>query len=147
MPDPIAFRIMNEIGIIDQLGTTLFERSMPHGLTLPQFIVLNHFVRLGGDRTPHELAAALQVSKATMTSTLQRLEAKAFVTSTPDPTDGRSKRIAITDAGRSARDQSIAAIAHHLRDMEAAIGNSELAAALPFLVTLRTFLDQRRNET
>lgn len=45
MSDRVAFRVMNEIGIIDQLGTTLFERAMPHGLTLPQFIVLNHFVR------------------------------------------------------------------------------------------------------
>ena len=54
MTDPLAFRVMNEIGIIDQLGSTLFERSMPHGLTLPQFVVLNHFVRVGDDRSPVE---------------------------------------------------------------------------------------------
>ena len=40
MPDPIAFRVMNEIGIIDQLGRTIFERAMPHGLTVSQFVVL-----------------------------------------------------------------------------------------------------------
>ncbi len=144
MPDPVAFRIMNEIGIIDQLGTTLFERSMPHGLTVPQFIVLNHFVRLGGARTPMALADAIQVTKATMTSTLQRLLAKGFVSSTPDPTDGRSKRISITDTGRSAREEAIQAIGHHLSDMELAIGAADMDSALPFLIKLRAFLDQQR---
>ncbi len=146
MSDPIAFRIMNEIGIIDQLGTTLFERAMPHGLTLPQFVVLNHFVRLGVERTPLELAEAIQVTKATMTSTLQRLDAKGFITATPDPKDGRSKRIAITASGRAARDDSIKAIAHHLRDMEQALGQENLQAALPLLAKLRSFLDERRGK-
>jgi DNA-binding MarR family transcriptional regulator len=146
MPEPIAFRVLNEIGIIDQLGTTLFERSMPHGLTLPQFVVLNHFVRLGGDRSPHDLATAMQVTKATMTSTLHRLEAKGFITSSPDPKDGRGKRIAITDRGRSARDESIKAIEQDLIDMEAAIGREQFQAAIPFLVSLRTFLDRRRSD-
>lgn len=144
MPDPIAFRVMNEIGIIDQLGTTVFERSMPHGLTLPQFIVLNHFVRLGGDRSPLALAGALQVSKATMTSTLQRLESKGFITSVPDPRDGRAKRIAITPQGRQAREDAIQAISPELAAMEAAIGRGPMEAALPFLVALRSFLDARR---
>jgi DNA-binding MarR family transcriptional regulator len=146
MSDPVVFRIMNEIGIIDQLGTTLFERAMPHGLTLPQFIVLNHFVRLGGERTPLELAEAIQVTKATMTSTLQRLDAKGFILATPDPKDGRSKRITITSAGRAARDDSIRAISHHLTEMEAVIGRQDLEAALPVLAKLRSFLDQRRSQ-
>jgi DNA-binding MarR family transcriptional regulator len=146
MSDPIAFRIMNEIGIIDQLGTTMFERCMPHGLTLPQFIVLNHFVRMGTDRTPNELANSMQVTKATMTSTLQRLEAKGFISSTPDRKDGRSKRIDLTVEGRVARDQAIASIGHVLDAMTAEIGDGQMQDVLPFLVALRTFLDRRRSE-
>jgi DNA-binding MarR family transcriptional regulator len=145
MPDPIAFRIMNEIGIIDQLGTTLFERVLPHGLTMPQFVVLNHFVRIGGDRSPVELAHALQVTKATMTSTLHRLDAKGFITSVPDKRDGRSKRIDITASGRNAREQSIKAIEQDLSAIETAIGKRELEAVLPVLVALRAFLDKRRS--
>ncbi len=145
MSDPIAFRVMNEIGIIDQLGTTLFERSLPHALTLPQFVVLNHFVRLGGDRTPVELADAIQVTKATMTSTLQRLEAKGFISVTPDPKDGRSKRVAITAQGRAARTDSLKAMARDLADMETSLGAAKLEAALPLLSKLRVFLDQRRS--
>lgn len=145
MSEPIAFRIMNEIGIIDQLGTTLFERAMPFDLTLPQFIVLNHFVRMGVDRSPAELANAIQVTKATMTSTLQRLEAKGFIESRPDAKDRRSKRVWITASGRVARDQSIRAIDHDLVALEAAVGKHDLEAILPILVSLRTFLDQRRS--
>jgi DNA-binding MarR family transcriptional regulator len=145
MKDQIAFQIMNEIGIIDQLGTTLFERSMPHGLTMPQFIVLNHFVRLGGDRSPVELANAIQVTKATMTSTLQRLEAKYFISTIPDPKDGRSKRISITNLGRQARQDAIQSISHHLLQMNEIIGVSEMKLALPLLLKLHKFLEQRRN--
>ena len=144
MADPIAFRVMNEIGIIDQLGTTLFERSLPHGLTVPQFIVLNHFVRLGGERSPLELADALQVTKATMTSTLQRLEAKGFIAITPDPTDGRAKRVAMTALGSKARGDAIKAIADDLTALETEIGQAEFEVALPFLLKLRTFFDRRR---
>jgi DNA-binding MarR family transcriptional regulator len=144
MPDPLAFRVMNEIGIIDQLGTTLFERAMPYDLTLPQFVVLNHLIRMGTNRSPVELASAIQVTKATMTSTLQRLEAKGFISSAPDEQDGRSKRISITPTGRSARDQSIKAIEHDLIAMEDEVGRLEMEAALPFLIALRSFLDRRR---
>jgi DNA-binding MarR family transcriptional regulator len=145
MSEPIAFRVMNEIGIIDQLGSTLFERSMPFDLTLPQFTVLNHFVRLGDGRTPVELASAFQVTKATITSTLQRLERKGFVKSTPDANDGRSKRITITASGRKARDRSIKAIEHHLAALETAVGKRHLEAVVPVLTALRTFLDRQRD--
>ncbi|MGH6951145.1 MAG: MarR family winged helix-turn-helix transcriptional regulator, partial [Vitreimonas sp.] len=70
MDDPVHFRALNEIGIINQLAQTIFERVMPAGMTLAQFIVLNHFVRLGGSRSPAELASAFQLTRATMTSTL-----------------------------------------------------------------------------
>ncbi len=144
MTDPITFRLMNEISIIDQLGTTLFERSMPHGLTMPQFIVLNHFVRIGKDRSPVELAHAIQVTKATMTSTLQKLETKRFIASAPHEKDGRSKRITITALGCEARNEAIAAIAHFLADIEREIGFDEINAILPSLTKLRLFFDARR---
>lgn len=144
MTDTVAFRVMNEIGIIDQLGRNLFERVLPHALTVPQFIVLNHFVRLGGDRSPHELARALQVTKPTMTSTLQRLESKGFIKVVPDPKDGRGKRVSLTAAGRRARDRSIAALAPRLESLTNAIGATELETALPFLTTVRKYLDEHR---
>ena len=53
--DPATFQLFNEIGIIQQLVNTRFERALPDGLTASQFGVLNHFVRLGGERAPSDL--------------------------------------------------------------------------------------------
>ena len=73
------FLLLNEIGIISQLSGARLDRLLPHGLTLAQFGVLNHLVRLDGDWSPARLAAAFQVTKGTMTSTLQRLASKGFI--------------------------------------------------------------------
>jgi DNA-binding MarR family transcriptional regulator len=145
MSDSIAFQFMTEIGIIHQLGSTVMERSLTDGLTLPQFAVLNHLVRLGDQQSPVELARAMQVTKATMSSTLGRLEGKGFVSSNPDPDDGRSRRIAITARGRKARDRAIAAVAGHIADIEQAIGTSAIENGLPLLRKIRTLLDRQRS--
>lgn len=142
--DPLAFRIFNEIGIIEQLSRNRIERVLPEGLTLPQFTVLNHFVRLGGERSPARLASAFQVTKQTMTSTLQRLERSGFIEMRPDPDDGRGKRVAITEKGRQMRQDCLAAMAPVLKRLTEIVGNDHLGAALPLLVELRKKLDENR---
>ena len=75
-----AFELFNEIGIINQLSTTMFERVLPKGMTQAQFTVLNHFVRLGHqERSPAQLAFAFQVTRPTMTSTLTRMERAGLI--------------------------------------------------------------------
>jgi DNA-binding MarR family transcriptional regulator len=142
--DPVHFRVLNEIGIINQLAQTAFERAMPPGMTLAQFIVLNHFVRLGGTKGPAELARAFQVTKATMTSTLQRLVAKELVSVAPDPDDGRGKRVAITPQGRAMRDACIAALGPLLRRLADLWPEADADRLLPQLVALRALLDANR---
>ena len=146
MSDSIAFRVMTEIGIIHQLGSTLFERGLPDNLTMPQFAVLNHVARVGGEHSPVELARAMQVTKATMSSTLARLERKGFVTSTPDPNDGRGRRIALSTAGRMARERAISSVAPHIAAIEREIGVGALEGVLPLLTRVRTYLDQQRGK-
>jgi DNA-binding MarR family transcriptional regulator len=146
MSDSIAFQFMTEIGIIHQLGSTVMERSLTDGLTLPQFAVLNHLVRLGDQQNPVELARAMQVTKATMSSTLGRLERKGFVASNPNPHDGRSRRIVITPRGRKARDRAITAVASHIADIEKEIGIAAIENGLPLLRKIRTLLDRQRSE-
>jgi DNA-binding MarR family transcriptional regulator len=142
--DPVGFRVLNEIGIIEQLARNRLERVLPHGLTTAQFTVLNHFVRLGGERTPSALARAFQVTKGTMTSTLQRLEEKGFVRVEADPADGRGKRVTLTESGARARAAAIAAAAPLVAELEQAIGRRNLANSLPFLRGLREYLDRAR---
>jgi DNA-binding MarR family transcriptional regulator len=143
--DTIAFQVFNEIGIIEQLARNRFERTLPAGLTLPQFNVLNHFVRLGGEHSPARLASAFQVTRPTMTNTLQRLEAAGLVTSSPDPADGRAKIITVTDAGRAMRERCIEAQAPLLAELRDRLPEADLAALLPGLRRVRIMLDSARD--
>lgn len=143
--DPIAFEFFNEIGIIEQLSRNAVERVLPRGITLSQFSVLNNFVRLGGERSPAGLASAFQVTRQTMTNTLQRLETAGLVTSRPDPADGRAKIIAITDAGRAMRQRCIDAQAPLLAELGDLLPETELAALLPGLRKVRILLDRARD--
>ncbi len=144
--DPLPFVVFNEIGIIEQLARTRFERVLPDGLKVSHFSVLNHFVRLGGTRSPAELARAFQVTKGAMTNTIQRLEARGLVTVRPDPRDGRGKLVEITPAGRRVREQCVAALGPLLADVQAAFPREEFARTLPFLQALRAHLDRARDK-
>lgn len=143
--DPLAFRVFNEIGIVEQLSRSLFERVMPRGLTLPQFLVLNHFVRLGGERSPASLASAFQVTRQTMTSTLARLERAALVQIRPDPRDGRAKLVTISAEGCAARQACLEALAPVLVELEGLIPMRDFQALLPRLTRVRQTLDAHRN--
>lgn len=140
----LYFRLLNEIGIIAQLSQSRFERVLPHGLTVAQFSLLHHCFRLGDGWTPARLAAAFQVTRGTMTSTLQRLEAKGFIRIEPDTEDARSKRVFLTDAGRAAREASLAGLGPDLARMPEALSSDEVGALLPALEKLRVWLDANR---
>jgi DNA-binding MarR family transcriptional regulator len=141
---PLYFQLFNEIGIIAQLSANLFERVLPHGLTLAQFSLLNHCVRLGDGWTPARLAAAFQVTRGTMTNTLQKLESKGFIRVDPDPHDARSKRVFLTPSGKQARDASLMALAPELAQLPAGFPPALAAEILPTLERLRIWLDTNR---
>jgi DNA-binding MarR family transcriptional regulator len=140
----LYFQLFNEIGIIAQLSASRFERVLPHELTVAQFGLLNHLVRLGDGKTPARLAAAFQVTRGTMTSTLQKLEAKGFVRFDPDPEDARSKHVFLTNAGKQAREAAIKALAPELAQLPAGFPPEQAAGILPALERLRIWLDTHR---
>jgi DNA-binding MarR family transcriptional regulator len=144
--DPLVFQLFNEIGIIDQLATTLFERIMPKGMTQAQFSVLNHFVRLEiAEKSPAALASAFQVTRPTMTSTLARLERSGLVSIRPDPSDGRGKLVSITQAGRAMRQRCIMQVAQLAPALAGIAPASEIEAILPTLRAIRIKLDAARD--
>lgn len=144
--DPLVtyFRLFNEIGIIAQLSGNRMERVLPEGMSLAQFTVLNHFVRLGGAWAPSRLAAAFQVTKGAMTNTLQRLEAQGYVRIIADETDARAKLVTITDSGKKARERGVLATAEIIRDLAGQIPVEQVRDAIPFLERLRKVLDENR---
>jgi DNA-binding MarR family transcriptional regulator len=138
------FNFFNEVGIINQLSSNLFERQLPQGLTLSQFSVLNNFVRLGGMRSPAQLASAFQVSKGAMTNTITKLEEKGCVVVSASKSDGRKKEVRITSKGRALRNKSIKSMAPLNRSIAAGLDLEQLQTVMPLLRTVREYLDNHR---
>ena len=141
--DPATFQLFNEIGIIQQLVNTRFERALPDGLTASQFGVLNHFVRLGGERAPTDLARAFQVTKGAMTNTLSKLEAKGLIRIQPSADDRRAKVVTITAQGRRMRERAIKAASTAMADVTEFVSD-DAAALLEPLRRIREYLDTHR---
>lgn len=147
MPDPetdLWFRALNEVGIVAQLATRLLEARLPEGFLVSHFTVLNHLVRVGDGRMPLELARAFQVPKTSMTHTLGGLERAGLVAMRPNPEDGRSKRVWITDRGRAFREEAIAALGPDIARLAGRFPTERLGAMLPDLAALRQVLDEDR---
>lgn len=142
--DPPAFQLLNEIGIIAQLSGTRAERLLAPDLTMSQFVVLNHFHRLGGERSLVRLAAAMQVTKGAMTNTVARLHAKGWVAVRPDPNDGRGKLVAILPAGTAARNSAILRLMADFGGLDDAVGTDSTADLLATLRRIRIWLDATR---
>jgi len=141
---PSLFALFNEIGIIEQLSRNRIERVLPDGLKVSHFAALDHMVRLGDGERLVDLARAFQVTKATMTNTIQKLEARDLVVVRGDPEDGRAKHVFLTPSGRAGHQASIEALNPDLSRMEADLGRDTLEAALPHLEVIRRYLDDHR---
>lgn len=139
------FALFNEIGIIEQLSRAILEERLPKGLLGAHFAILNHLIRVADGRTPVELARAFQVPKTTMTHSVSVLEKHGLVAVRPNPNDGRSKCVWITEEGRALREATIAALAPEFGQMIAKLDAGRLLGILPVLTELRIHLDTHRN--
>jgi DNA-binding MarR family transcriptional regulator len=142
--DPIEFQVLNEIGIIDQLARNRAARLLSPELNMSQFIVLNHFARVGGNRSLIELAGAMQVTKGAMSNTVARLLDKRLLAVKPDPRDGRGKIVSLTPAGRIARNRAVGRLGRGLAGLDAVLSAEELARTLGMLSRLRAWFDLNR---
>ena len=140
----MAFQLLNELGIIDQLAQNRAAKLLGPALNLSQFVVLNHLTRLGGERSLVQIAGAIQVSKGAMTNTVARLQAKGLLDVRPDPNDGRGKQVRLTAAGHAARAQAVAQLAGGLAELAALARETELRDALGVMRRLRVWLDSHR---
>ncbi|MBD3663941.1 MarR family transcriptional regulator [Sulfitobacter sp. TSTF-M16] len=141
----LLFEVFNEIGIIEQLSRDLLEAQLPEGLIAPHFSVLNHLIRRGDGALPINMARAFQVPKTSMTHTLKGLEKGGYVVLKPNPEDGRSKQVWLTDKGRMLRDSTIAALAPELSRLTREFESEKLMDIKPVLTELRIFLDAARD--
>ncbi len=142
--DPLVFQLLNEVGIVSQLSGNRAGRLLAPGLNLSQFALLNHFARLGGERSLVQLAGAMQVTKAAMTNTVARLQAKGLLQVRADPADGRGKLVSLTDAGLAARQAAVRQLGQGLAPLDAVADAGQLQQAVVVLRLLRQWFDQNR---
>ena len=140
----LLFSYFNELNIISQLSSGIFERVLPEGLTASQFSVLNWFVRVDNVATPGRLSKAFQVSKGAMTNTLQKLKKKQLVTVDQDESSGRRKIVQLTGDGRRVRDQALRSIYPLLAELADDLDISEIKAQLVAIRKVRAYLDEYR---
>jgi DNA-binding MarR family transcriptional regulator len=146
MPEPEDHpdvQVFDEIRYIEHLVRTTIARKLPVGLNYPQFEVLNHLARRGDGIAPGEIARSLQMTKSSLTNTLQRLGARRLTHVEICANDGRRKRIWLTPEGRQAYAQAMAAIRPRMENLREGFTSKEFREVLPFLRALRTWLGEK----
>jgi DNA-binding MarR family transcriptional regulator len=139
--DPVVIALFSEIVMVETLAKSRLTRVLPRGMELSHFMVLNHFARLGGEKTPAQLARVFHVTRGAMSNTIGRLDTAGYVHVRPDWEDGRRKWVSLSPAGQAARDRAIVSISPVFDDVVAGVGLDRMRAALPVLRRLRELLD------
>ncbi len=115
-PLQILSRIGRLAAVLDERRADAFAE---HGLQAHEFDVLTALRRSGEpfELTAGELSTLTHVTSGTMTSRLDKLGARRFVTRQPDPSDGRLVRVRLTPAGRTRVDAAFTALLASEREL------------------------------
>jgi DNA-binding MarR family transcriptional regulator len=126
-PLHVLSRVARLAAVLDERRAAAF---VEHGLQGHEFDVLSALRRSGEpfELTAGELAALTHVTSGTMTSRLDRLEARGFVARRPDAADGRLVRVRLTATGRERVDAAFAALLDGERQLLRALDETELRA-------------------
>ncbi|MGO8885171.1 MAG: MarR family winged helix-turn-helix transcriptional regulator [Streptosporangiaceae bacterium] len=108
----VAGALRDSIGL---LVRRLRQMQAEGDLTLPESSALARLDR-DGPATPSALAKREQISPQSMGATLAALETRGLVARRPDPADGRSVIISLTEAGRETVQNRRAAKTEHLAE-------------------------------
>ena len=138
----LAIALFTEVMAADQLVRARLTKVLPKGMEISHFSVLNHLARTGGEKTPAQLAQTFQVTRGAMTNTLSKLEWAGYVHVRPDWDDARRKLIAISPAGRQARDLAIGSVTPVINEVVDTLGKEQVRGALPILREMRSKLTE-----
>ena len=145
--EPLPLEVTRAAGelraLVGRLSRRLRQTSVVGEMTLSQASVLSLLER-EGPATPGVLATKERISPQSMGAILISLEALGLVSRMPDPTDGRSLVISLTQAGlqavQGARRHREERLARALADHFTAEEQQVLIAALPLLERLARVL-------
>jgi DNA-binding MarR family transcriptional regulator len=110
--DPASTELMATLVRTGFVLTSELDRAVAASIGINQAATNTLAVVEGADGllTPSEISDRTLISSATMTSTLDRLEARGWVRRIPNPEDRRSVLVEITDEGRELCDRFLPGI-------------------------------------
>ncbi|WP_298840726.1 MarR family winged helix-turn-helix transcriptional regulator [uncultured Roseobacter sp.] len=138
----LAISLFSEVLTADQMIRARLSKVLPKGMEISHFSVLNHLAGNVGERTPAQLAGTFHVTRGAMTNTLSKLEWAGYIHIRPDWDDARRKMVAISPAGRQARDQAVGSIAPVINQVVEKLGDERVREALPILREMRRQLGE-----
>lgn len=146
--DVEPLQVMSRISrLADVLAERRADAFVEHGLQAHEFDVLTALRRVGEpfELTAGELSALTHVTSGTMTSRLDRLTHRKFVTRHPDPSDGRLVRVRLTALGRKRVDAAFVALLESERDLLSRLGDVKRKDLADLLRELLIAADPNRN--
>lgn len=133
----LAIQLFSEVLSADQSLRNKLSQVLPKGMEISHFSVLNTLAYHGQERSPAQLAETLSVTRGAMTNTLTKLAWAGYVHIRPDWDDARRKMVAISPAGRLARDTAVAGITPMIDEVVSELGEDQVRATLPILRAIR----------
>ncbi len=126
------------------IGRRFDEALRPVGLSHQQYSLL---VSLNRPQPPKmgDVAEFLAMDRTTLTANLKPLERRGLVVIAPDPKDRRSRRLALTDAGRDILVQAVPIWRRTHDEVDALVADSDTGGLRQDLTAL-TFADQAGRE-
>jgi len=110
-PGPRTFEIEESLGYLINRAARAFANRLasemrPFDVGIGQWAVLMHLWANDG-LTQAQLARRVAIEQPTMVRTIDRMERDGLVARTPDPSDRRASRIALTERGWALRDDLV----------------------------------------
>ena len=144
--NPASLKQGNNVGLLIKLVQSSLNRMIdqnvsPLGLTAMQWRPLV-MIRYRDINTPAELSRETHVDTGAMTRTLDRLEAKHFLTRQRCPDDRRVVRLELTSTGQEAAAQILPAVAKTLNTHLQGFSKTEVQTLMSLL---QRMLDNGKN--
>ena len=100
------------VRLLARLARVAEKTCLESGISLPQYRLL--VSASGTPQRASDLAEAIGVSRPTLTSLVDGLEAVGLIRRVPEPSDGRGVRLTLTDAGQEAAERAERALTGRL---------------------------------
>jgi DNA-binding MarR family transcriptional regulator len=123
-PAAMAFRVL---GAAHEVEARLEAALAGLGLSVAKFNVLSRLAEAGESLPLSQLADRCSCVRSNMTQLVDRLEADRLVERTADPTDRRSIRAVLTEAGRERHAEAARVLEETGRTMFAHLGEEDRA--------------------